>query len=356
LEKLISNSGYCVSWGEQQIILLIKVDNQTYQRIENLVKESRYASMENFVELAVRNQLLLETEGIIADAGNPGTKNASDSERPQLSIPAQSPQVSPTTSLPENIKSMPLWGQVNRLAPAKFVLRLLLNNLVNSTEKSIDLKRFSAEAAERAAEFRQFLKKRDKTKRVRGTELYVAFPKKDPSSQQRFLNYYIGKASSLKWTDSVLTGLSFARIEETDDGAIVIELTEPGLRFATLHSPLVDDFFLGGKQIASSFSDEEISFLIDHIRKTRPGEYDFMKLTLTSIKRGDSTPTKLKDKINEFLKNKDLGFKFSEKVAITMQVGATGRLIELGLLKIEKQAQKTKYVVSNGGEDIVGKL
>jgi hypothetical protein len=153
-----------------------------------------------------------------------------------------------------------------------------------------------------------------------------------------------------------LTGLSFANIEETDEGAVVIGLTESGLKFALLHSPLIDDFFLDGKQITSPFSNEEASFLIEHIRSTRPGEYDFQLFTLTSIKKGADTPTKLKDRISEFLKSRDLGFKFSEKVATTMQGGATGRLIELGLLKIEKQAQKSKYVVSERGEELIGKL
>jgi hypothetical protein len=251
---------------------------------------------------------------------------------------------------------MPIWGQVNRLAPAKFVLRVLVNYLAGSDERSIDVKRFGAETAEKATEFRLFLKKRDKTSRIRGTELYVAFPKKDPSSQQRFLNYYVGKASLQKWTGNVLTGLSFAKIEETDEGAVVIGLTDLGWKFAILHSPLVDDFFSGGKQITSSFSNEEISFLIEHVRSTRPGEYDFWVFTLNSVKKGADTPTKLRDRISELLKSRDLGFKFSEKVGTTMQAGATGRLIELGLLKIEKQAQKSKYVVSESGEELIGKL
>jgi hypothetical protein len=332
--------------------VLVKVDNQTYQKIEILVKEDRYASIESFVELAVRNQLLLETEGRITTVRDRGAKDVPDSDRPRLSIPQQEPQVLGVSPLKEGVRNMPVWGQVNRLAPAKFVLRVLMNSLNGSDERSIDLKRFSAEAAEAATEFRLFSKKKDKTRRIRGTELYVAFPKKDPSSQQRFLNYYIGKAPFQRWTDSVLTGLSLAQIEETDEGAIVIGLTEPGLKFGMLHFPLIDDFFLQGKQITSSFSEEETDFLIGHIKSTRPGEYDFLMFTLASVKKGADTPTKLKDRIYEFLKNRDLGFQFSQKVANTMQVGATGRLVEMGLLKIEKSAQKSKYLVQEKGEKL----
>jgi hypothetical protein len=338
------------------MIILVRVDNQTYQKIEILVKEDKYDSIESFVELAVRNQLLLEKEGRITTFRDRSAKSVPDSDKSRLLIPQQELQALSVSPLKEDVRNMPIWGQVNRLAPAKFVLRVLLNSLNGSDESSTDLKRFSAEAAEEATEFRLFSKKRDKTHRVRGTELYVAFPKKDPSSQQRFLNYYVGKAPLQKWFGSILTGLSFAIIEETDEGAVVIGPTESGLRFALLHSPLIDDFFIDGKQITSAFSNEETSFLIEHIRSTRPGEYDFLVFTLTSIKKGADTPTKLKDRINEFLKSKDLGFKFSEKVAITMQMGGTGRLNELGLLKIEKQGQKSKYVVSERGEELIGKL
>ena len=312
--------------------------------------------MENFVEIAVKNQLVLETEGKVAGGKDLAAKDVANSKGLQLSLPKQEPQVLIASPLTASIKNLPIWGQVNRLAPLKFVLRLLLNNLAGSDDKSFDLKRFSAEAAEAAAEFRLFLKKKDKMKRIRGTELYVAFPKRNPSSQQRFLNYYVGKTSPQKWTDSVLTGLSLASIEETDEGAMAIGLTETGLKFAILHSPLIDDFFLDGRQITSSFSTEETSFLFDLIRATRPGEHDFLEFAWTSIKKGADTPTKLKGAISDFLKNKDLGFNFSEKVAVTMQIGATGRLIELGLLKIEKQAQKSKYVVSERGEELLGRL
>ena len=316
------------------------------------MKEARYPSIESFLEIAVRNQLLLETEGKIESTKNKDLKEITDSDRPQLSIPEKTPQILGVSPLNEAARTMPIWGQVNRLAPTKFVLRLLLNYLADSDERSIDLKRFSAETAERATEFKLFVKKKDKTRRIRGTELYVAFPKKDPSSQQRFLNYYLGKSPFKKWTDSVLTGLSLAKIEETDEGAIFIGLTESGLKFGMLHSPLIDDFFSDGKEISSSFSEEETDFLIEHIKSTRPGEYDFLMFTLASVKKGADTPTKLKDRIYEFLKNRDLGFQFSQKVANTMQIGATGRLVELGLLKIEKSAQKSKYLVQEKGEKL----
>ena len=352
LEKLISYKFYFVIGGNNTIIL-VKIEKQTYRNIDALVHEGKYTSTENFVDLAIRNQLLLEEEGRLGIVEDRDLKATASADRFQLSVPAKKTQVVTTSPLNNSIREMPIWGQVNRLAPAKLVLRVLLNSLARSDEKFIDLKRFGAEAVEKAIAFRLFAKKKDKTNRVRGTELYVAFPKRDLSSQQRFLTYYVGKAPLQRWTDSVLMGLSLASIEKDEEGTHMIGLTELGLQFALLHSPLVDDFFLEGREIASPFSNDEVEFLVENIRSTRLGEFDFLKFTLISIKNGADTPVTLQGRVNEFLKNKDFGFKISDKVTNTMQVGAIGRLLELGLLKIEKDAQRSKYVVSERGEQLI---
>jgi hypothetical protein len=96
-----------------------------------------------------------------------------------------------------------------------------------------------------------------------------------------------------------------------------------------------------------------VEFLVENIRSTRLGEFDFLKFTLISIKNGADTPVTLQGRVNEFLKHKDFGFKISDKVTNAMQVGAIGRLLELGLLKIEKDAQRSKYVVSERGEKLI---
>lgn len=340
---------------------MVRIDRNTYAKINSLVKKGNYASIENFVEISVKNQLLLETEGRLRVASRRSVQRVVKTKRRPFSTILRVPkktqiQTLVTQSLDEYIMRAPIWGQINRLGPAKFVLRVLLNILASFDDGSVDLKRFSAEVAEQATTFRLFAKKKDKMRRIRGEELYVGFPKKDPSSQQRFLNYYVGKAPLRKWTDSILTGLSLAKIEEMEDGTTLIGLTEAGLKFTLLHSPLVDDFFLDRKQIDAPFSSQEVSFLVDNIKSVRPGEYEFLVFTLDSVKKDANTPTKLRGRIFDFLNGKDLQMKLSEKVANTMQVGAIGRLVEMRLLRIEKEAQKSKYSVTGKGEELIGKL
>ena len=340
---------------EEEIIVLVKLDKTTYTKVEDLIRRGSYGSIGSFVEIAVRNQLLLETGGDLETLKRRSVRKPAKAKRPLpstiLSIPKKNfAQTVMTQSIDDSIKHASIWGQINRLAPAKFVLRALLNSLSSIGEKNVDLKLFSAEVAEQATAFRRFAKRKDKKRRVRGEEIYVGFPKKSPASQQRFLNYYVGKKALRKWTDSVLTGLCLANIEEMEDGATVIGITEEGLKLALLHSPLVDDFFLDEKQIDNPLSDDEVHFLIEHIKVTRPGEHEFLLFVLDSIKRGANNPTELQGRVFDFLRGKDLKITLSEKVANTMQVGAIGRLVEMRLLKIEKEAQRSRYVVTGKGE------
>jgi len=317
--------------------------------------------VENFIDIAVKNQLLLETTGKLETKRPRTFQKPTKIEQPKLSSLLSVPkktftEIQVANPVDKQIMNSPIWGQINRLAPVKFVMRILVNSLIASEEKSVDLKRFNADVAQLATEFRRFAKKKDKKRRIRGEALYVGFSKKSPSSQQRFLNYYVGKGPLRKWTDSILTGLSLAKIEELENGSTVIGLTEAGLKFALLRSPIIDDFFFDKKQIEEPFSEEEVSFLVGQISSARPGELEFLLFMLRAIKKGADTPTKLRNEVFSFLARKELEIKISEKVVNTMQVGVLGRLVEMRLLKIEKEAQKSRYVLTNKGEKIIAEF
>jgi hypothetical protein len=336
-----------------------------------LIGKGAYDSVENFVEVAILNQIQLEKEGISEVAGNraPATQEMAESEprsKRGHKLPTQTLKLfslPEDTSLPvlhsqpitERAKNSPLWGQINRLGPAKFVLRLLGKQIILSGSDRIDLKRFSAEVAEAATLIRAYIEKQDKTQRIRGEGLHVAFPKKDPRSQQRFINFYVGKFSGGKSTDGVLTGLSLARIDQAEDGSITIGLTEAGRQFACMHSPLIDDFVLEETQVESPFSPQEVEFMLTHIKSFRPGDYEFLISVLNSVQEGDNTPTSLHPRVSKFLKGMNFVGTVSEKVVNTMQIGAIGRLVEMRLLDIKKDAQKSTYKVTDEGKTVLGR-
>jgi predicted transcriptional regulator len=229
---------------------------------------------------------------------------------------------------------------------------MLANQILQGSNR-VDLKHFSAEVAEAATSLRTLIEKKDKKERIRGTELYIALPKKDPNSQQRFINYYVGKTPNGKWTDGILTGLGLARIEQADDGSVVLGLTESGRTLGCMSSPLIDEFLLQGKPIDDPLSAAEVKFLLEHLRANRPGEFQFMLSVLRLIKEGTVTPTTLRQKVNLFLSKTYPTMKISEKFVNTLLVGLMGRLVEMRLVEITKDAQKSKYSITVSGEPLI---
>jgi len=348
------------------MIVGVKLDPNSYRRIKEFVEKGTYESVESFVEIAVLNQILLESNGVASLGASKEARVTSKEEvatKPSqtkqagvqqfieyLACPKDAPlPVLPPLSLTEEIRAFPIWGQINRLAPAKMALRILANRVLLLGTDRVDLKKFSADAAETATLTRLYIEKKDKKERIRGEGLYVALAKKDPGSQQRFINFYIGRLPSGKMTDGILTGLGLARIEQTDDGSVAIGLTEAGRKLACLSSPLIDEFLLQEKQIENPFSSAEVEFLLDHLEVNRPGEFEYIVSVLRFIREGTVTPTALRQKVGTFLRDKSPTIKISEKFVNTMQVGLMGRLVEMRLVGIEKDAQKSKYSVTDAG-------
>lgn len=353
------------------MIVIFNVDSVSYKKIKDLIEKGAYSSIENFIEIAVLNQIQLEssnvtTIGKIKECANAEeTPDSKDKSRSHFSMQVNHQSLAvpkgakistlPPIDLSDEIKNTPVWGQINRFAPVKFALRLLLDQIVRSGNERIDLKSFSAYVAEKGTVARSYIEKKDKAHRVRGGELYVAFPKKDPKSQQRFITFYVGKTPSGKWTDGVLTGLSFARIEQEEDGSILIGLTEAGKQFAYMHSTLIDELLVEGKQIENSFSPDEVNFLLNHLRVFRPTEFEFLLSVLKFVREGFVTPTTLRSKVLKFLQEKRFPGAISDKVANTMQVGAIGRLVEINLLEIKKDAQRSNYALTKDGETLLNR-
>jgi hypothetical protein len=353
------------------MIVAVKLNPESYKKIKDFVEKGTYGSVESFIEIAIANQILIETDGHGRFEANNESVTESNEEITQkvvqtkhhtgiqqysqfLACPKEIPlPVLPPLSSTKETESFPLWGQINRLAPAKMVLRILANKILFQGSDRVDLKRFSADVAETTTSTRTYIEKRDKTNRIRGEELYVALPKKDPGSQQRFINFYIGRLPSGKWTDGILTGLGLARIELAEDGSVVIGLTEAGRKLACLPSPLIDELMLEEKQIENPFSVAEVEFLLDHLEVNKPGEFAYMLSVLRSIKEGARTPTALHRGVESFLRDKHLVVQISEKFVNTMQVGIIGRLVEMRLIKIKKDAQKSEYSVTDSGNALL---
>src|SRR5262249_38290471 len=121
-----------------------------------------------------------------------------------------------------------------------------------------------------------------------------------------------------------------------------ILLTEAGWHFAAMSNPILDD---GRDGRQAKFSDEEVEFLVGHIRDRVPAEAFAYKLIFEAIENGARTPEKLDDALEEYLpKRKDKPF--TRAFLTTQRAGVVSRMIDLGLLQRVRDGINVTYAVT----------
>lgn len=337
---------------------MTKITPDTYKSAMELVTLGKYSSLEHFTEVAIRNQLVLESENDNQQSQNHVLDNAMSTSHNESFVGFQPRTVDPIP-LSKERRGKPIWGLINRFAPGKLVLRMLANGLESSTTEWINYKEFAAGVVERAISMRNQIEKHYKNSQiVRGEGLQIGFPQKDENSRQRFIDIYIGRLRSDSRIDGFLGDLELGVIRKASDGSLQIGITEAGLKLANLKSPLLDEFFTVEHPIA--FFKNEIHFLMNHVKKTRPGEYQFLDYLFTSVKNGMDTPQEIGNQVADYVKkNKwtnSRGESISEAELNTMKVGGMARLVEMRLIRIEKDGIHTKYQASSELDSLEGLL
>jgi hypothetical protein len=273
-----------------------------------------------------------------------------------LSVPADIPAKVSLPTLDPGSTTRPLWGQINRFAPAKVSLRILANILAKNKLEWVDLKVVTASIGEQAPLIKETLLNRDKTdSRKRGEGFSAAFPVEQRPSLQRFANQYVGYlAKESGEPQGLLADLSLVNIRKSPEGMVEIGLTEPGLQFSKLASPLIDVVLLQGKQTSSALSPEEAKFLFAHLEKYRPGELEFLKYVARRVGEGSTTPTALLTAVDDYFKQNPRGMTITDAVLGTMRTGAVSKLVELGIITITKDGAKSIYQLTQYSKDILG--
>ncbi len=261
----------------------------------------------------------------------------------------------------EATKKLPLWGQVNRFAPAKIVLRILGNKLVEIGQSRIELKKFSSFIANSGPLIRAKLQEAERRGELcRGELLSAGFPKQEPNSQQRFINQYVGRLRAIdNRVEGIQGDLAFVDVNEKTDGSVMIGITDQGLRFARLESPMIDEAILQNQPVTNPFCDKEVTFLIDHICEVRPGEFAFLSFVMQAIASGSDSPLLVKGDVERFLKqehkaNVKVATEITDSVMKTMAAGATSKLTELGCIKITRAGKKSTYSISGRSKLLCG--
>jgi hypothetical protein len=131
--------------------------------------------------------------------------------------------------------------------------------------------------------------------------------------------------------------MRFGQIRRTNVQSVA--LTQNGRSFASLKNPVIDL-----SETERTLSDEEIEFLVDHLRVEVPSEWKFIEQTLGWIASGNNTPNKLRKKVTQEYSN------WSEAVANTNRVGVLSRMQELGLISRSRDAKGATYHQTSMGE------
>lgn len=249
-----------------------------------------------------------------------------------------------------------IFGQHNKLLPVKATCRALANILLRDAalrENGVSLERAASEIAGEAVKLGNYLRDLDSNTDVHRDDAFsFAFPYSDSrngdKSRLRYANQFVGSLSK----QGILTGLPVElKLVNADSRNARLMLTEPGWKWAQLGNPILDGIAEPGLK---KFTDGEVAFLIEHIRKHVPAENFAYRLVLTSISSGANTPEKLDDALEEFLPKRDEK-PFTRAFLTTQRAGVVSRMIDLGLLQRVRDGIKASYIPTTRSSEITRK-
>jgi len=344
--------------------VVVDLPEDVMSKLFDAVVRHRYSNASMFVQMAIENQLQLEEESSPAApmldelAGNRKFASSLPYEvahtlpggEPVVIVPREfglGANVNPRPvgpPFPPRVPSGPLWGQYNRVFPAKLSLRCL-SNLLREGDDWTDLPSFREKASVRAREFGVALDAVDLHRgNKRGEKLSTGLPvgEKDPvAALARFMNQFIGYLTKDDRIEGMLGALRYVNLVKGPDSDERIGITEKGLEFARMENPVLDR----GKY-DSTLSQEETERYLDHIFDELPEEGRLSLYVLKAIEEGANNPDALSVRIRRFV-----GGHRTDAVIDTMRSGSLGRLGELGLVDRQREGTSVRYAVTvRGGE------
>ena len=353
--------------------LVVDIPDALVGRIKQVVVHEGYENPQEFVTTAIENQLELEdSEGegfktldeavAEVDAGVPDSSDEPEQEVQPDDIGTDGlgqreydtvPSITPPDE--DRLPTGPLWGQYNKIFPAKLVLRRLVNVIHEHNEDGmstpqdgirwIDFDQFRKETGELARNYGLQIKEYDEEhSRGRGEKLSAGLPTGEDTEKSvgRFQTHFVGRAKQ----DGSLTGAapSLLLVNITDEDVSRVGITEAGLAFAELYNPLLDM----GPDADEPLSADEREFYLNHVHQDLPAEYEAMVTAAAAIESGHDRPDELTDRIARLQEN------WSESMANTMRSGIVSRMHELGLVERERVGQRgIAYTLTDSGEALL---
>ena len=240
-----------------------------------------------------------------------------------------------------------IFGQFSKLLPAKVSCRAIAN-LSLETAGPLKLASVATRVAAEASVLTKYLQELDKARSLsRDDSLALGFPSNEQNadrSRLRYANQFVGSLTTQGRPWGLLFDLQLAEIH--DDEAPTIELSKAGWTFAAIANPALDP-----DANPRRFSDEEIAFLLEHIKANIPVEAFAFRTILQAIRDGEDTPEKLDQACHRHLpvSRKDL----SDAFVTSQRTGVISRLKELELVNRIRNGVRVSYSVTKNGEQFL---
>lgn len=238
-----------------------------------------------------------------------------------------------------------IFGQHNKLLPLKASVRALAV-LLNTESAGVLLSRAATEIAREAETLGAFLRQVDEGHGfIRDEALATAFPSDSADvnkSRLRYANQFVGSINKLGQLRGLPSDLKLVNSRGTKEPKLV--LTEPGWYFAKLQNPILD----GSSGSSERLSAVEKEFLIKHVQTNVPVEDFAIRVVLTALREGTSTPEDLDRALAKYAPPRTEK-PVSQAFLSTQRAGVISRMGDLGLVERVRDGLRVTYKVSNSG-------
>ncbi len=336
--------------------VIIDIDEEDIEKIKRYVAKNKSFSLSDFISVAIHNQLMLEKEGdevVFLEKSflesNINLKKRSIEKEADITVDEIKLE-----------KQFPFWGTQNRYFCLKQITRDLGELITKEKTNWVSYEYAVNYISTNATKLRKQLEKLDKKlKRPRGNKLSAGFPTGEFKSINRYEKQFIGGIDGRGNPYGMALLMGFLTIKK-DANRLYLGITNRGLNFSLLNSPVFDVENTSLFSNTPPLSDEEIEYILNTLRERIPAEIDFMIVTLSYIQEGKKTPEMGKNITLRFLNEKypeiaatKKGGGFSTSEAETMRAGVISRLNELNMISIEKQGLKSRYRLTERGQNFL---
>lgn len=239
------------------------------------------------------------------------------------------------------------FGQYNRLLPAKANCRALAH-LLQAHPEGVAIEETASYIAREASDLRLYLSGLDSRYALNRDELLsTAFPDGSGKSTLRYASQFFCNSSAQGSLSGLLADLKLIGRSPAQKSLVLI--TEPGWRFATQANPVLDD---AQEKPAARFSDEEVDFMLEHIRRSVAVEDFAYRAILSALRDGANTPETIDEALSKYLP-RDSNRRISAAFRASQRSGAVSRMSDLHLLDRIRKGLRVVYVLTKRGEQFL---